>query len=90
MGVFILKMKKVKVITGCAAKTFENKILTLDNGEKIEADIVLVAAGRKRSAFEGLIINPDLTTNYKNVYAIGDIIAKKCLRTLQICMLIVL
>lgn len=75
----ILKMKKVKVITGCAAKTFENKILTLDNGEKIEADIVLVAAGRKRSAFEGLIINPDLTTNYKNVYAIGDIIAKKML-----------
>lgn len=75
----ILKMKKVKVITGCAAKTFENKILTLDNGEKIEADIVLVAAGRKKSAFEGLIINPDLTTNYKNVYAIGDIIAKKML-----------
>lgn len=75
----ILKMKKVKVLTGVCAQSYENKILTLDNNEKIETDIVLVAVGRKRIIPGNLTVNPDLTTNYDNIYAIGDIAAKKML-----------
>jgi len=40
---------------------------------------VLSAVGRKKVIPNGLIINQDLTTNYKNVYAAGDITSKKML-----------
>ena len=75
----ILKMKKVKIITGLGAKSFGDGILTLEDDSKIEVEKILVAIGRKKLLPEGLIVNPDLTTNYKNVYAAGDLTGVKML-----------
>ena len=75
----MFKIQKVKTHTNKTATKFENNELTLDDNTKIEAEKVLVAVGRKRIIPNGLIINKDLTTNYKNVYAIGDIASSKML-----------
>lgn len=75
----ILKQKKVKVLTGKTALKYENKKLLLDDNTEIEAEIVLVAVGRKRIIPNGIQINKDLTTNHKNVYATGDMAATKML-----------
>ena len=75
----ILKLKKVKIITGLGAKSFESGILTLEDDNKIEVEKILVAVGRKKLLPEGLTVNPDLTTNYKNVYVSGDITGVKML-----------
>ncbi len=75
----ILKMKKVKIYTSKTAISYKEGKLILDDNTKIEADKVLVAVGRKRNLIEGLEINPDLTTNYKNIYVSGDISSSKML-----------
>ncbi len=75
----ILKQKRVKIYTNTSAINFENGHLVLDNGTIVEVEKVLVAVGRKKLIPEGLKINSDLTTNYKNVYATGDITGAKML-----------
>lgn len=73
----IFKQKKIKIYTGKTATFYKEGKLTLDDNTEIDADILLVAVGRKRIIPDGLKINSDLTTNYKNVYATGDISATK-------------
>lgn len=75
----IFKMKKINILTNAAALSYADGILKLDNGKEIQAEKILVAVGRKRNIIDGLEINHDLTTNYKNVYAAGDIAATKML-----------
>lgn len=73
----IFKQKKIKIYTGKTATLYKEGKLILDDNSEIDADILLVAVGRKRIIPNGLKINSDLTTNYKNVYATGDISATK-------------
>ena len=75
----MFKIQRVKTYTNKTAIKFENNKLILDDNTEIEIEKILVAVGRKRVIPNGLTINKDLTTNYKNVYAIGDIIATKML-----------
>ncbi len=75
----ILRQKKVKILTGKTAVSFKDGTLYLDDNSEIKAQKVLVAVGRKKNIPANLRINPDLTTNYKNVYAAGDIASSKML-----------
>lgn len=75
----IFKINKIKFHTNRTAVSYKEGKLLLDDNKEIEAEKILVAVGRKKNLQEGLIINKDLTTNYKNVYAIGDIAAAKML-----------
>lgn len=75
----LFKQKKIKIYTNHSAVSYKNKKLLLDDMTEIEADTVLVAAGRKKIIPKGLIINPDLTTNYNNVFAGGDVSSSKML-----------
>ncbi len=58
----ILRTRKIKFYTNCAVANIEDKKVTLENGEIIEPDAVLVAIGRVPSC-------PDLPDG---VFAIGD------------------
>ncbi|MDK2886903.1 MAG: dihydrolipoamide dehydrogenase [Thermosipho sp. (in: thermotogales)] len=81
-----LKKKKVKILEGKKVEEVKkelNYIATVD-GEKIEAERVLLAVGRKPNITDdiknlgvkidrGIITDKKMKTNIDNVYAIGDI-----------------
>ena len=75
----IFKQKRIKIYTGCGAKSFKQGVLTLDDGTTINTEKVLVATGRQKLLDERLKVNSDFTTNYKNVYATGDLACGKML-----------
>lgn len=58
----ILRARKIKFFTNCAISSIEDKKVTLENGETLEPEMVLVAVGRVPSC-------PNLPDG---VFAIGD------------------
>jgi len=73
----IFKINKIKYFTNTVAMSFKNGILELSTGETINVEKVLVAVGRKKLfpkclQEDILKINDDFTTNYKDIYSIGD------------------
>jgi len=85
--------KGVKILTGISVKEIfgdqKAEGVVLENGEKIQADIVLVAAGyrprlelAKKMGLEineryGIIVDEYMRTSMNDVFAVGDCTAKK-------------
>lgn len=85
-----LLSKKVSLILNNGVKSFENAIsktiITLQSGDKIESDIVILAIGIKANSTlakdadielnkrGGIVVNSYLETNDKDIYAVGDVI----------------
>jgi len=84
----VLQEGGIKVYTGCsvAEMTGENGVLTgiiLDNGEKLEAEIAIIATGvtpdldaLKNSDIKinnGIVVNKHFQTNYADIFAAGDV-----------------
>ncbi|WP_454052910.1 FAD-dependent oxidoreductase [Clostridium sp. Marseille-Q7071] len=77
----------VNVVLGAAAEVIEDrnnkKIVKLNNGEEIEADMVLfsvgivpnktIAEGTEIKLNRGIIVNEKMETSIKDIYACGDI-----------------
>lgn len=61
----------------------DSKVVQLDNGSQIEADIVIIATGIKTNlglvdgsgieTDEGILVNDQMQTNFANIYAAGDV-----------------
>jgi len=59
------------------------KLVQLDNGNQIEADIVIIATGIKANldlidgsgieTDQGILVNDQMQTNFSNIYAAGDV-----------------
>ena len=89
----MLEAKGVRVLTGISVKEITGEEGTdgveLENGEKIDADLVLVAAGyrprlelARKTGLEineryGIIVDEYMRTSMKDVFAVGDCAAKK-------------
>jgi len=83
----MFKMAKIQAYTGDEVIKFEDGIAHLKSGKELECEKILVAVGRRRIFPEiefkdkdcKLSVNADGTTNFGQIYAIGDAIAKKML-----------
>lgn len=86
LGQFVHKLHESKGVTfhlGQTADEFASDGVTLENGETLPADLVVVGIGvRPRTQLaesagldvdNGVIVNEYLETSAKNVYAVGDI-----------------
>jgi NAD(P)H-nitrite reductase large subunit len=61
----------------------DTRVVQLDNGSQIEADIVIIATGIKANldlidgsgieTDQGILVNDQMRTNFSNIYAAGDI-----------------
>lgn len=79
----------VKVITGQAAVEFADDRVILENGEILQADIVILSVGIKPESSlaekagaeiglrSGIIVDENYQTTVKDVYAVGDAIVVK-------------
>lgn len=80
-----LLKENVNVYKGLAAAEIHDHSVTLNNGETILGDIVImsagvrpnseiaVEAGIKTGKFRGILVNDKLETNIPNIYAAGDV-----------------
>ena len=78
----LFKKSKIKYFTATKVETIENRTVTLSNSQVLTPDIVLCAAGREPVIPQGLDfemderfvkVNENFQTNFKNIYAVGDI-----------------
>ncbi len=73
----LFKMKKIKFFTNTTVKTPKKEGVELSSGMILNVNKILVAAGRKKVLPEingaALEIKKDFSTNFKNIYAIGDV-----------------
>ncbi len=80
-GVVVLNGRKIESVT----KTVRGVVLTTSEGESIEAERILVAAGRKvdlsslqlekagiATGKRGIVVDKRLRTNQKHIFAVGD------------------
>lgn len=82
----LLKKDKIKFFTNTKIENIENKTVTLSNGQTLTPDLILSAIGREpvlpqielNIEKEGKFVkvNENFQTNYKNIFAIGDINGK--------------
>ncbi len=81
----LFKKSGIKFFTGAKVDSISNKTVTLSNGQILNPDIILCAAGREPVLPEGIgfekdgrfvKVNNNFQTNYENIYAIGDINGK--------------
>lgn len=86
-----LKEKGVKLYTGLAAESFENKgqVVVLENGERLNSDITLMSVGVKPETAlaltadielgerGGILVDERYETSQKDIYAVGDAIEVK-------------
>ena len=79
-AVRLLKKNRIDFYTSTTIEEIQNKTITLSNGKTVEADNILVAAGRKPledlSIFSKelkLQIKENFKTNKDNIYIIGDV-----------------
>lgn len=82
----LLKKDKIKFFTNTKIENIENKTVALSNEQTLTPDLILCAIGREpvlpqlelNIEKEGKFIkvNENFQTNYKNIYAIGDINGK--------------
>ena len=83
-----LKARDVAVHAGTTVQSITaaddgSKVVHLDNGGKIEADIVVIATGIKANieliagsgikVDQGILVNDRMQTNFPNIYAAGDV-----------------
>lgn len=73
----IFKINKIKFYVDTTVSKAQKGKITLSNDEIINAEKVLVAVGRKKILPKSLggeiILNQDFSTNFKNIWAIGDV-----------------
>ena len=81
----LFKKSKIKFFTGTMVESIQNKTVTLSNSQILTPDIVLCAAGREPVIPVGLEfekngkfvkVNENFQTNFKNIYAAGDVNGK--------------
>ena len=70
----LLKKSRITFYTSATVEEIKGKTIKLSNGQALEADCVLSAAGRKTlKEFGDIKIESGFKTNKDNIYAIGDI-----------------
>ena len=81
----LFKKDKIKFYTGTKIEKIENKTVTLSNGQVLNPDMILCAIGREPVLPEGIEFEKDdrcikvdanFQTNYKNIFAVGDLNGK--------------
>ena len=84
----LFKKGGIKFFTGAKVDNISGKTATLSNGQILNPDIILCAAGREPVLPAGIgfekdgrfvKVNNNFQTNYENIYAIGDINGKMLL-----------
>lgn len=81
----MFKISGIQAYTETTVTAWADSTATLSNGKTAEAEKILVAAGRKRVWPESslnrdeIAINADGSTNIKDLFVIGDVMAKKML-----------
>ena len=71
----ILKTKKISFYKNDFVSKIDNNKIILNSKKEIEFDKILVAVGRKKILPESNVeikINDDFSTNFKNIFTIGD------------------
>lgn len=92
MAAFVSKeliRNKVDVLTGLSATALDGKLVTLENGQQIQADLIILAVGvtpENTLALEagldtgirgGILVNEKYQTSNPDIYAVGDAIVVK-------------
>ena len=81
----LFKKDKIKFYTGTKIEKIENKTVTLSNGQVLNPDMILCAIGREPVLPDGIEFEKDdrfikvdanFQTNYKNIFAVGDLNGK--------------
>lgn len=81
----LFKKDKIKFFAGTKIAKIEDKVVTLENGQVLNPDLILCAIGREPVLPRGLDFDKDgkfikvddnFKTNYENIFAIGDVNGK--------------